>query len=188
MNDSPWRLAWSTPGERLIVEAKPEDDFVRHRTRTNSSGDGSVVILTRGSRILFVEVERPAVGRMLVELPRGQAETTDAGEISTARRELREETGQILGPARMIGRIYPESGLSGDSVKVVVGEVDSPDDKNDDSTGTPEYTEQFWLSPDDVRRSIAEGSMRDGITLSALALHWSQNTREGRPQVTTRGR
>ena len=168
MNAREWRTVWRAADERLLVEARDEDGWVRHRTRTNEFGDGSVVIVRRGDRMLFVGADRQAVGRSLVELPRGQADASDVDPVDTARRELLEETGRVLGTADVLGQIYPESGLNGDAVNVVLGYEGSAL-----PAAEAEYAEQFWLTSEDVRRGIAEGSIRDGITISALALCWA---------------
>lgn len=165
----PWELVWSTPGERLIVEARAEDGWTRHRMRSNSEGDGAVALVTDGARVLFIKAERPAIDRTLWELPRGQADAADELPTATAARELLEETGQVATESRLLREIWPDSGLVADAVNVVVISVDA------EAELTPaEYPEQRWIDIDQLGGEIARGHIADGISLAALALAWSK--------------
>src|SRR5690554_6940614 len=101
----PWQQVWSAPGERLFVEARPEDGWTRHRIRSDSEGDGAVAVVTDGTRVLFIEADRPAIDQTLWELPRGQADAADTSPTVTAARELLEETGRAAIESRLIGQV-----------------------------------------------------------------------------------
>lgn len=165
----PWREVWSAPGERLVVQARPEDGWTRHRTLSNAEGDGAVAIVTDGQRVLMIQVQRPAIDRTLWELPRGQADAADESANATAARELLEETGRVATETHLIGQIWPDSGLSADAVNVVVVRVDHHAHR-----APAEYPEQRWLAIDDVGHEIATGLVADGISIAALALAWSK--------------
>lgn len=164
-----WRNVWAAPGERLHVQARDETGWTRHRTISNSEGDGAVVIVIDGSRVLFIDVERPAVGRELRELPRGQADAADHSPEATAVRELLEETGLIAVESYLLGQIWAESGLSGDAVNVVQIRIDPHAERVAAEHGTLR-----WIEVQRIRREIAENRVRDGISIAALGLAWAK--------------
>ena len=166
---NPWQEVWSTPGERLVVQARQEDGWTRHRTLSNGEGDGAVAVVTDGNRVLFVKAYRPAIDRTLWELPRGQADAADASPAATAARELLEETGRTATGTRLIGQVWPDSGLSADAVNVVIVHID-PAAKR----APAEHSEQRWIDVDRISHEIAGGLIRDGISISALALAWAK--------------
>lgn len=164
-----WRDVWKSPGERLFVQARDENGWTRHRILSNSEGDGAVAVVVDGSRVLFIHAERPAIGRNLWELPRGQADATDGSPGATAARELLEETGLIGVESRLLGRIWAESGLSGDAVNVVQIRVD-PLAK----PAAAEYSALRWIDVSEISQEIADNQIRDGISIAALALAWAK--------------
>lgn len=164
-----WSVVWNDPRERLIVERQQGSDIARHRFRSNAPGDGAVVVpLREDGAVLFIEIYRPALGQTLWELPRGQAEEDDAGPLETAQRELLEETGHRMGRGLLLGEVYPDSGLSGDGVHVVVASGTVPVQVDE-----CECPQQHWLSPSEIRGAIRAGKVRDAITLAALSLRES---------------
>lgn len=164
----PWRQVWSAPGERLFVEARSEDGWTRHRIRSDSEGDGAVALVTDGTQVLFVKADRPAIGQTLWELPRGQADAADESPAATAARELLEETGRAATESRLLGQVWPDSGLVADEVNVVSIRID-----HEEPRARAEYPEQRWIRVDDLGSEIAHGHIADGISLAALALAWS---------------
>lgn len=164
-----WHNVWAAPGERLFVQARAEAGWTRHRILSNSEGDGAVAVVVDGSRVLFVHAQRPAIGRSLWELPRGQADAADGAPEVTAVRELREETGFVAADSRLLGQIWAESGLSGDAVNVVLIRI-----RPCGPAAPGEYSELRWIEPSGIGSEIAEGRIRDGITISALALVWAK--------------
>ena len=164
-----WRDVWTSPGERLIVQARDEEGWTRHRFLSNSEGDGAVALVVDRSRILFINAERPAISRSLWELPRGQADTADSSPEATAARELLEETGLVAVESNLLGQVWAESGLSGDAVNVVLVRVD-PRAKRAES----EYSALRWIDMRRIRAEIANNQIADGISISALALAWAK--------------
>jgi 8-oxo-dGTP pyrophosphatase MutT (NUDIX family) len=164
-----WRDVWTAPGERLFVQARDEEGWTRHRILSNSEGDGAVAVVVDGSRVLFIDAERPAIGRNLWELPRGQADAADGSPEATAARELLEETGLIAVESRLLGQIWAESGLSGDAVNVVQIRVD-PRAKR----AVAEHSALRWIDMHRISQEIADDQIRDGISIAALALAWAK--------------
>lgn len=161
-----WSVVWSDPHERLFVERQHGSDCPRHRFRSNAPGDGSVVLARRADdRVLFIEIHRQAIDRTLLELPRGQADVEDGTPVVTAARELLEETGHAMGPAEVLGLVYPDSGLSGDAVHVVT--TSGPELCE---TADAEFGRLRWLDAGEIDDAVRRGDIRDAITLAALAL------------------
>lgn len=161
-----WRVVWRGAEDRLLVERQHGSDHPRHRFRSNEPGDGAVVIVRDDEqRVLLLEIHRHVIGRTLLELPRGQAEADDPDPVATATRELREESGYTMTGGRVLGQVWPDSGLSGDGVHVVLasgfmrGQVDEA-----------EFPRQSWLDEDELAGAVRRGELRDSISLSALAL------------------
>jgi 8-oxo-dGTP pyrophosphatase MutT (NUDIX family) len=167
MTGAPWVVAWSAPGERLLVESQSAPGHTRYRFRSNGPGDGAVVIARRDDRILVIGIDRPAVGARLLELPRGQAEARDLSPLATAARELHEETGHTLVDGVELGVVWPDSGLSADGVHVVLG-TDVRDAVATDPA--PEFPDQRWLTCGELDAAVRDGTIRDAISLAALAL------------------
>lgn len=165
-----WRNVWVAPGERLFVQARDEEGWTRHRILSNSEGDGAVAVVVDGSRVLFIDAERPAIARHLWELPRGQADTADVSPQATAERELLEETGMVAVDSRLLGQIWAESGLSGDAVNVVLIRVDPSAER-----ATAEYASLRWIETKQIRQEIGANQIRDGISIAALALAWAKD-------------
>ncbi|MFD1846498.1 NUDIX hydrolase [Arthrobacter flavus] len=136
---------------------------------SNSEGDGAVAVVVDRSRVLFIDAVRPAIGRNLWELPRGQADTADGSPEATAARELLEETGLIANESRLLGQIWAESGLSGDAVNVVLVRVDPRAERVD-----AEYSTLRWIDIGRIGQEIADSKIGDGISISALALAWAK--------------
>jgi len=163
MTDPGWRLVWRSDDTGLEVHSERMPGYVRMRVASQPHGPGAVVWAERDGLVLFIGLDRPAVGERLIELPRGGAERIDADTVATARRELHEETGMRAEHAAAVGRIWPDSGLLADAVDVVRA--------TGLSAGDPaEFADQRWLADAEIDRAIADGGIRDGITLSAIAL------------------
>lgn len=161
-----WRIVWRGAGERLFVERQHGSDHPRHRFRSNEPGDGAVVVVRdEEQRVLLLEIHRHVIGRTLLELPRGQAEADDPDPITTAARELLEESGHTMTGGRVLGQVFPDSGLSGDGVHVVVATG-----LEHGAADAAEFPLQRWLDEDEVADAIRRGKLRDGISLAALAL------------------
>lgn len=162
MNDT-WELLWSDATGKLRAESRQIGPHLMHRFRTTVDGYGAVVVVRRDGATLFVSVDRPAVGRTLLELPRGMSETEDHDGIATAARELLEETGfELLDPVHQ-GLVYPDSGLVADAVHVIVGTC------SERIVARPEHR-TLWLSDGEIRQAVVDGCVRDAISLAALAV------------------
>lgn len=119
-------------------------------------------------RVLLVDQQRPAPGVRLWEIPRGMVDPDDASPAEAALRELAEETGMVASLEAELGEIYPDTGVFAGSVAVVLAAFVRQGEGQDEDE--PEVDATRWFTRDEVRGLIAEGRLRDGISLGALAL------------------
>lgn len=126
-------------------------------------------------RVLLVDQQRPAPGVRLWEIPRGMVDPDDASPAEAALRELAEETGMVASLKAELGEIYPDTGVFAGSVAVVLAAFVRQGEGQDEDE--PEVDATRWFTRDEVRGLIAEGRLRDGISLGALALAdvWRQD-------------
>jgi 8-oxo-dGTP pyrophosphatase MutT (NUDIX family) len=80
-----------------------------------------VVAVTPDDQIVLVRQYRHGVGKVLLELPAGTVETTDASIEQTARRELEEETGYHAASWRFVSTLYPNPSNQTNRLHVFLG-------------------------------------------------------------------
>jgi ADP-ribose pyrophosphatase len=128
---------------------------------------GAVVIIAflDNGNLLFERQYRYPLRKVFLELPAGKI---DAGEdiLTTAKRELLEETGYEASDWRYIGVMHPCIGYADERIEIftahglrLVGEKQL--DHN-------EFLDVIELSPADARLSVWEGKITDGKTITAL--------------------
>jgi len=127
---------------------------------------GAVVLIVHGgSHFLFVEVNRPAVGKTLLEAPRGYA---DPGESSAdcALREGFEETGYRLVKPVRLGSIHPSSGILRSEVELFLAETssDRPEQSPDNEVSTI-----VEVPIEEAKSLVVSGAITDGFSIAALA-------------------
>lgn len=114
---------------------------------------------------------RPLGGELL-ELPRGFGEVVDgeaggmAAPVRTGMRELREETGYSASNARLLGTYVLDSSVYPAQTAVVACDVVGEPSEEVDG----EVQSVRWIDSSSVTALVASGVIRDGHSLSALAL------------------
>ncbi len=116
--------------------------------------------------ILFVNQYRLGSGGMLLELPAGVLDP-DESPLSSAKRELREETGKDAREMIELGGFYLAPGYSDEYMTVFLakGLFDAPLNADED-----EFIDLKVLSIKDIFRQAQTGELQDGKTLAALIL------------------
>ena len=130
---------------------------------------GAVVILPLldARRVVLIRQQRVAVSQVLWELPAGTREVGEAPE-STARRELREETGYRAGHMDSLGKFYTSPGIL-DELMYAYLATDLTFEGQ--ALEEDERIETEVVSVGDVRRMVLSGEIQDGKSIAALALY-----------------
>ncbi|MCL2524900.1 MAG: NUDIX hydrolase [Betaproteobacteria bacterium] len=128
---------------------------------------GAVVMLALldNGKLLFERQFRYPLRRVFLELPAGKI---DPGEdiLTTARRELREETGYEASEWTHLGVMHPCLGYSNERIEIFAARglrrVAQP------QLDASEFLEVLELSPEEARQAVADGRITDGKTITAL--------------------
>jgi ADP-ribose pyrophosphatase len=152
--------AWE--GERFAVEVDGDVEIARTPAAV------TVVAVDADGRIVLVRQPRPAAGKPLLELPAG---LIDEGEepLTSAQRELREETGLHGGIWRELAAFWSSPGFTDEHVTVFAAEGLEE--------GEPELDEGEEIEV--VRWPVQEaeariGELEDATTLVGLLLFLRQ--------------
>lgn len=159
-----FRNAWVSVHEDEVET--PEGTRRMTRIVERDGRPGVAIICRTDDRLLLVRQHRHAVDRHLWELPRGFGETDDP--VADARRELLEETRVAVDDLVPLGAIHPNSGIL--SVRVEVFRCEVPADVAAAARAGDEVDAVGWFGDAEVDALIADGDLRDGISLGALHL------------------
>lgn len=129
-------------------------------------GGAAVVAINNDNKVCLIRQYRHAAGGWLWELPAGKI---DPGEdpLTTARRELTEEAGQIAGKIEALGNTLTTPGFCDEVIHLFRATelVDCPTRHE-----THEVIEIHWLEFSQVMKQIKEGVIRDAKTVIGLML------------------
>lgn len=128
----------------------------------NGSKGVGVLPLHRGE-IVMLRVFRHAVGRFLLEIPRGSAEPGDGLE-ETVLREVAEETGGKVSRAVHLGHAFCDTSLSNGGLDYFLAELDS--------VGQPQLSEGILdivrIAPARFAEMVTQGEIVDGHAVNAF--------------------
>jgi ADP-ribose pyrophosphatase len=128
-------------------------------------GAAAVVPLLPDGRVVLVRQMRHAIRDSLVEIPAGILDRPDEDALSTAARELREETGYRHRSIGFLGGIYTSAGFSDEYIHLFVADTDP------EPEGMPEPGIQLLIRPlEEMARAARAGRVRDAKTAVALLL------------------
>ena len=139
---------------RDVLRGPDGREFVREVVE--HPGAAVVVPVLSDGGFVLVRQFRHAVGEVLLELPAG-----------TLRRELGEETGYRAGKLSCLATVYPSPGVLSEIMWIFLA--------TDLTPGTPdrdpgEEMELVRLSPEEARRLLSRGEIRDAKTMLGLGL------------------
>lgn len=169
---------WTTTGSRVVYENRwirvREDDVVRPDGEPGVYGvvevrhaSVFVVALTDDDRVVLVSQRRYATGAESVEVPAGGTDGEDP--LAAAQRELVEETGLVAREWTAVGRMDALNGIANAPEHVFLARGLSR--VADDGHGrVEEGIDTVRTVPfADVLRLVADGTIRDGESVAALA-------------------
>ncbi len=133
----------------------------------HSDSNGVVVIPRMGERFGLLSIFRhPPRAESGGEFPRGFAENLTPAE--NAIKELWEEIGARVPPESLVylGDIQSDTGLSAGRVQVFLARVEMATVPTDNGEGIHGL---HWLTEDELRARISDGTLTDGLTLAAYS-------------------
>jgi len=133
-----------------------------------------VIPFTPDGRVILVEQFRQGVQRVSLEFPAGVVEDGE-DPISTAVRELEEETGYRAEVAELLGDFDPDPAIQSNAIKIIVARGCRADGAQDQDDG--EDVEVRIVAVDEVGALIDEGRIRHAASISAWHLHERRSRR-----------
>ncbi len=130
--------------------------------------DSAVIVPYDAGFVWLVEQFRYPVGERFWEFPQGGLEK-GASPLSTARKELQEETGLIAGHLEPLGTLYAAYGFAGHKMHIFLGTdlTDTGVQRLDPEEGDLIY-KRFALA--EFEEMVREGVIQDAASVSAWSL------------------
>lgn len=130
-------------------------------------GAVAILPLLDGDRICLERVFRPAVERVMVEIPAG---TCEAGETPehTAHRELEEETGYRAEKMEALCTLFMSPGILNERMRLFVATGLTPGKQNLDKG---EDVEPFICTFDEALDMVRDGEIEDAKSVAALLFY-----------------
>lgn len=137
--------------------------FQRHTI--HHPGAVAVIPFDANGNVLLIKQFRPAANDWLVEIPAGTLEKGEA-PLACAKRELIEEIGCAAKKWKKLGAILLAPGYSTEVIHIFKAWDLKPANAEQDED---EYIEPpIAFTPDQLRKAVKSGKIRDAKTLSAL--------------------
>lgn len=173
-------MRWKVHGERTLYESHwlsfgladvelPTGRRFEHEViRTPTASAGTIVYVT-GRGLLLLHRHRFIPDESGWEIPAGRVEPKEEPAAAAAR-EVVEETGWQPAQVRPLFHYTPSSGMCDQTFYVFFAAGAS---RVGDATDWYESDSVRWLPLGQVRDAVANGDVRDGMTLTALCWAWS---------------
>lgn len=166
--------------ERLVVYddviTRPDGSPGRYFRLSYHNNPRGAVIVPRlpDGRLLLVQVHRYAVDHDSWEFPRGGGRVGEGVE-ATARRELKTETGLDAETIELLGFSQPDGAIIMTEVGVFLAMLREGDDSCVEVNPDEGILGFQFVSERALRQLVRDGAIKDGFTLSALALIAAQS-------------
>lgn len=141
-----------------------ENGKTARREVVHHQGGCGVLALNKQGEVAMVRQFRYAAGREMLEIPAGKVEPGEPPE-ETARRELREEAGQLAETLVPFGRILPTCAYCTEIIHLYLATGLSPCAQQLDED---EFLAVFWMPLEEVAQRILAGEIDDAKTVSAI--------------------
>jgi ADP-ribose pyrophosphatase len=150
-------------------EASDGKDFHVRRSVVRHPGAAVMLAVDKKGRVLLVRQYRLPAEQYMWELPAG---TLDEGEkvATTAKRELKEETGLTAKKWKKLAMFHPSPGYGSEKMTVFLatGLKQGPPQPMDD-----ERIETKWFSKEEVEKMIRKNRITDAKTMIGY-LYWAK--------------
>ncbi|HIK40890.1 MULTISPECIES: NUDIX hydrolase [unclassified Thermoleptolyngbya] len=147
---------------RLPNGAEGDWECVRH------PGGAVAVPMTAEGKLVLVRQYRFAASRRLLEFPAGTIEK-DEDPLTTAQREIQEETGYKASQWHKLGQFFLAPGYSDEIIYTYLAteleKLDTPPGLDED-----EDLETLLLTPQELEQAILDGEAVDSKSISSLLL------------------
>ncbi len=157
------------PGRVITLEHKKiplPNGYVVQMDVIKHLGAALIVPFLNRDKVILLRQYRPVIKKYLYELPAGTAEKGES-DLTTAKRELIEETGYSAGKMTLLGHIYPVPGYSTEKIAIYKAEKLKP---------VQYHAEQYevitvqTVNRATVMKMFKKGQMTDAKTICAFAL------------------
>lgn len=145
-----------------------------HYLIEKNSDNGAVILMLEDcENFIFVKNYRKAIGKTVIELPRGYGEDNESSG-DTAIREAYEETGYKIDKKKIVklGTINPNSAILSSNIDIYFAHVSNNDKIKDLDS---EVIGIVKIRKDDIINYINDGRLQDSFTLSAMSLYNAKN-------------
>jgi ADP-ribose pyrophosphatase len=131
-------------------------------------GSAVIVPITSDGNVLFLRQFRYAIGDYLLELPAG---LIDEGEdpLTSAKRELFEETAHEAGSVRELCTVYISPGYTEEVTTIFLAEDCTPVEPEDDED---EPIQMMYVPLSEIKGMLTEGNPRAGDAQTLLGMLW----------------
>lgn len=140
------------------------------RILSKNSASAAAVLPVSDGKVFLLRHFRHSLRKWVWEIPRGFGES-GLTAAENAGKELWEETGISQAKMQEIGRVCPDSGISGDLISVYLAEI-SPEENFEVKDEEEAISGWKVFTQEELRELIKNGELTDGFTLSALSLAW----------------
>ena len=181
--------SWPVVGQRLASGAfvalrtdevrTPDGDVVR-RDVVEHPGAAAVVALDESGQVLLIRQYRHPVGRLLWEIPAGLRDVTGEPVLTTAQRELREETGYAAKSWHVLVDCYTSPGILTERLRVYLAR-DLTQVAAKDRGITLRHEEAYlltaWMPLDQAVAGFLRGELHNGV--AAVGIFAAYAARQG---------
>lgn len=150
--------------ERMVTRPDGQTasvQFVRH------AGSVAILPILSDGRVCLIRNRRLTVDKTLIEIPAGTREPNEP-PLTTAHRELAEETGYRAGRMDELLSYYPSPGVLSERMYIYVAQDLTPGDAAREAN---EEIENYLVTWDVAVALVERGEIVDGKTIIALCLY-----------------
>lgn len=144
-----------------------------HVKVTHQNSGGIVLILINENREIYLHYAyHYAANVTQLEFIRGFSDANEAS-VESAKRELSEEIlygYSIIRDPLLVGKIYPDSTILGDSAKIYLIEIEAGDKLKEREDRIEALGDGKFYSVEDFEELICKGEITDGFTLACYGL------------------